>query len=155
MLPAILAAGSGIAVSAAITYYFVSNQANTKREELTRKMAATLEVLFQKAEALKAAVRAREEALRAASTANAEMAAELAAMREELERTTMEMDRLRTEFGRWRMSSGTFTSGLRIIPRSRILYKSGWKHEKAIAYLDERKNEAQATVLRLCHDKQV
>jgi len=153
MVPAILAAGSGIAVSAAITYYFLSNQANTKREELTRIMAATLEVLFQKAEALKAAVHAREEALRAASTANAEMAAELAAMREELERTITEMDSLRTEAGRWRMSSGTFTSGLCIIPRSRILYKSGWKHEKAIAYLDERKNEAQATVLRLCHDK--
>lgn len=153
MLPAILAAGGGIAVSAAITYYFVSSQANTKREELTRKMAATLEVLFQKAEALKAAVRAREEAICGASSANAEMDVELAAMREELERTTKEMDSLRKEVGRWRMSSGTFTSGLRIIARSRILYKSGWKHKKAIAYLDERKNEAQAIALRLCHDE--
>lgn len=149
MLPAVLLAGAGVAVGAAITYYFVSNNANAKREELTRQMEATLRALVEKAEALKEAIRTREEALRAAAETNAAMAADIETLRKMLKQTEQELDSLRTETDRWSVIPSSFASKLALVTGSGVLRKAGWKHDKAMAYLVERQHHAEGALITL------
>jgi len=141
-----LFAGAGVAVGAAITYYFVSNNANAKREELTRQMEATLNALVDKAEALKEAIRAREDALRAAAETNASVAAEIETLRKKLKQTEQELDSLRTETDRWSVIPGSFASKLALVTGSSVLRKAGWKHHKAMTYLVERQHHAEGAL---------
>lgn len=149
MVPVILAAAGGIAASAAITYYFVSNHGNAKREELLRKMEATLGALASKAEALKEAMRRAEAATRAAEAENRELRENFEELQKELARTEHELADLTTEIERWRASSGTLLSGVAVVGRSKMLYKGKWKHDRVINYLDERRLYAERATLQL------
>ena len=149
MLPAILLGSVGAAVGAAITYYFVSNNANAKREELTKEIEATLRVVLEKAEALKEAVRAREDALRAASESNAQMAAEVEALRQELTRTEKEVDNLQAEVLRWRENPKSLVGRVVLVAGSSLLRQVGWKHENAITSLVERQHHAKGALFTL------
>lgn len=148
MVPVILAAG-GAAVGVAITYYFVSNHGNAKREELLRKMVETLDVLAKKAEALKKAKQTAEAAAVATEAEKRAMKEELEVLREELARTQQEMADLSAEAGRWRASTGTWTSGLSVVALSGVLYKAKWQHAWAISYLEERIRDVKLSTLQL------
>lgn len=148
MLPVILAAG-GAAVGVAITYYFVSNHGNVKREELLRKLGETLDVLAKKAEVLKKAKQAAEAAATATEAEKRAMKEELDVLREELARTQQEMDELSAEAGRWRASTGTWASGLSVVTLSGVLYKAKWQHAGAISYLEDRIRDVKLSTLQL------
>jgi chromosome segregation ATPase len=149
MVHVILAVAGCVAVGAAVTYYFVSNDGNAKREELLRKMEAVLDALSKKAEKLKSEKEAAEAFCRAAMTNMEEMRAYCEELKKELAQTLKERDDLAAEVKRWRECEGTVASGIAVIGFSKVLLSANFDHENAIKNLDSRIERIGITTLRL------